>query len=176
MSRSVGSISRAAGRAGSLALAYSSGNRDALRDAGLSYDDLQALRDPVAVGLRIVEAAFDAQADSSIADAEERDIVATVVAWILEQPTGQAPSPEDVVRKTIETTIAETALTEVASTVYAKQASREKRRDLERQIREVAAEYAAQASLSPTGATAQELSQAIETGVRDIGVIFGVDS
>lgn len=176
VSRSVGRVSRAAGRAGSLALAYSSGNRDALREAGLSYDELQALGDPVAVGIKIVEAAFDAQADSTIEDAEERSIVATVVAWILEQPDGATPSPEDVVRKTIETTIAETALTEVASTVYAKEASRERRRDLERQIREVAAEYAAQATLNPGGATAQELANAIETGVRDIGVIFGVES
>jgi hypothetical protein len=174
--RSLGRVSRAAGRAGRLALAYSSGNSEALREAGLNYDELQALGDPVAIGIKIVEAAFEAQADSTIADAEEREIVADVVAWILEHPANHPPTPEDVVRKSIETTIAETALTEVSATVYAKEASFEKRRSVERQIRDVAAEYAAQATLSPAGATEQEMSRAIENGIRDIGKIFGVTS
>lgn len=174
--RSVGRVSRAAGRAGRLALAYSSGNREALSEAGLNYEELQALGDPVAIGLKIIETAFEAQADSTLADAEERDIVATVVEWILEQPADHPPTPEDVVRKSIETTIAETALTEVSATVYAKQASFEKRRSLERQIRDVAAECAAQATLNTSGATEQQMAQAIENGIRDIGQIFGVAS
>lgn len=174
--RSVGRVSRAAGRAGHLALAYSSGNREVLREAGLNYDELRVLRDPVAIGLKIIETAFESRADSTIADAEERDIVASVVEWILEQPPGQPPMPEDVVRKSIETMIAETVLTEVASTVYAKNTSVENRRKLERQIRDVAAEYAAQATLNPRGATEQQMAQAIENGVREIGQIFGVMS
>lgn len=174
--RSVGRVSRAAGRAGRFALAYSSGNREALRAAGLNYDELQSLGDPVAIGLKIVEAAFESQADSTVADAEERDIVATVVEWILEQPAEHPPTPEDVVRKSIEITIAETALTEVSATIYAKDASFEKRRSLERQIRDVAAEYATQATLNPAGATEQQMAQAIENGIRDIGQIFGVTS
>lgn len=174
--RSVGRVSRAAGRAGRLALAYSSGNREALREAGLNYDELQSLGDPVAIGLKIIETAFEAQADSTLADAEERDIVANVVEWILEQPADHPPTPEDVVRKSIETTIAETALTEVSATIYAKDASFERRRSLERQIRDVASEYAAQATLNPAGATEQQMAQAIENGIRDIGQIFGVTS
>ncbi|WP_434969649.1 hypothetical protein [Microbacterium sp. bgisy207] len=174
--RSVGRVSRAAGRAGRLALAYSSGNREALREAGLNYDELQSLGNPVAIGLKIIEATFESQADSTVADAEERDIVATVVEWILEQPADHPPTPEDVVRKSIETTIAETALTEVSATIYAKDASFEKRRSLERQIRDVAAEYAAQATLNPAGATEQQMAQAIQNGIRDIGQIFGVTS
>lgn len=174
--RSVGRVSQAAGRAGRLALAYSSGNREALREAGLNYDELQLLGDPVAIGLKIIEAAFESQADSTVADAEERDIVATVVEWILEQPADHPPTPEDVVRKSIETTIAETALTEVSATIYTKAASFEKRRGLERQIRDVAAEYAAQATLNPAGATEQQMAQAIQNGIRDIGQIFGVTS
>ncbi|WP_430868968.1 hypothetical protein [Demequina aurantiaca] len=174
--RSVGRISRAAGRAGSLALAYSSGNRAALQSAGLNYDELRALGDPVAIGIKIVEAAFEAQADSTLADAEERDIVADVVAWILERPADRAPSPEEVVRKTIETAIAEAALTEISSSLYEQGASFAQRQSVEQQIRDVAAEYAAQAALSATGATEQEMSTAIETGLKDIGTIFGVDS
>ncbi|WP_082581408.1 hypothetical protein [Leifsonia sp. Root227] len=176
MKRSVGRISRAAGRAGSLALAYSSGNRAALDRAGLNYDELRALGDPVAVGIKIVEAAFEAKADSTLADAEERDIVAEVVSWILEHPADRAPAPEDVVRKTIETTIAETALTEIASSLHDKGASFTERQSVEQQVRDVAAEYAAQANFTATGATEQEMASAIETGIRDIGTIFGVSS
>lgn len=175
VTRSVGRISRAAGRAGRLALAYSSGDRAALQSAGLNYDALRALGDPVAVGIRIVEAAFEAKADSTLADAEERDIVADVVAWILEHPADRAPSPEDVVRRTIEVTIAETALTEISSTLHEKGASFAERQSVEQQIRDVAAEYAAQADLSSTGATEREMGAAIETGIRDIGRIFGVE-
>ncbi|WP_225215030.1 hypothetical protein [Cellulomonas avistercoris] len=175
-SRSVGRVSKAAGRAGRLALAYSSGNREALRESGLNYDELRALGDPVAIGIRIIEAAFESKSDSTVADAEERDIVAGVVEWILDQPADRPPTPEEVVRKAIETSIAETALTEISATVYAKAASAEKRRSLERQIRDVAAEYATQATLSPSGATEQEMSKAIERGIRDIGMIFGVKS
>lgn len=176
VTRSVGRVSRAAGRAGRLALAYSSGDRAVLQDAGLNYDELRALGDPVAIGLKIVEAAFEAQADSTLADAEERDIVAEVVAWILEHPADRAPTPEDVVRKTIESAITEAALTEISSTMYDKAATFAERQSVEQQIRDVAAEYAAQADLSSTGATEQEMATAIETGIRDIGIIFGVDA
>lgn len=175
-SRSVGRVSRAAGRAGHLALAYSAGNREALREAGLNYDELRALGDPLAIGIKIVEAAFEAQADSTIGDAEDRDIVSAVVEWIFEQPADRPPTPEEVVRKSIEITIAETALTEVSATIYAKAPNPETRRNLERQIRDVAAEYAAQATLSASGASEREMAQAIESGVRDIGEIFGVTS
>ncbi|CAL8972782.1 hypothetical protein TESS_TESS_02577 [Tessaracoccus sp. O5.2] len=64
----------------------------------------------------------------------------------------------------------------MSATIYAKDASFEKRRSLERQIRDVAAEYAAQAILNPAGATEQQMAQAIENGIRDIGQIFGVKS
>lgn len=176
VARSVGRMSRAAGRAGRLALAYSTGNRETLSEAGLNYDELQALGDPVAVGFKIIEIAFESQVDSTVADAEERDIASVVVDWILEQPADHLPTPEDVVRKTIETIIAEITLTEVTSMIYANNMHFEKRRTLERQIRDVAAEYAAQATLDPRGATEQQMVQAIESGVRDIAQIFGVAS
>ena len=93
VTRSVGRISRAAGQRRKPC------SRVLIRRPGRSrqgratnYDELRALGDPVAIGIRIVETAFDAKADSTIADAEERGIVAEVVAWILEQPSDQTPS------------------------------------------------------------------------------------
>ncbi|MGU3586483.1 hypothetical protein ACLBYD_25345 [Rhodococcus sp. C26F] len=176
VSRSVGRVSRAAGRAGRLAVAYSTGDRETLIQAGLNYDELRSLGDPLSVGIKIVEAAFETQANSTLDDSETRDIVAGVVEWILEHPEGQAPSPEDIVRKSIEITIAEVALTEVAARIYETGATPERRRQTEQAIRDLAAEMASQASLTPTGATEQEMATAIENGVRDLGIIYGVTS
>lgn len=174
--RSVGRVSRAAGRAGRLAMAYSSGDRETLSRAGLNYDELRALGDPVSVGIKIVELAFDTQADSTIDDAEARHIVAGVVEWILEQPESRTPSPEEVVRKSIEITIAEVTLTEVAARIRAEGTAYEQRRAAEEMVRDLAAEVAHQAPLSPTGATEQEMATAIENGISDLGKIFGVES
>jgi hypothetical protein len=174
--RSIGRISSAAGRAGRLAIAYSAGERTPLEEAGLNYDDLRALGDPVSVGIKIVEAAFDTQADGTIEDAEARDIVAVVVEWILSAPQGQAPSPEEVVRKTIETMIAEVTLTEVGAKIRSNGASFEDRRAAENMVRDVAEEYASQITLSSIGASARDIAEAINDGVRDLGRIFGVTS
>lgn len=176
VNRSVGRVSRAAGRAGRLAVAYAAGDRTTLAGAGLNYDELRALGDPVSVGIKIVEAAFETQADSTIDDSEARDIVAGVVEWILEQPDGQPPSPEDVVRKSIEITIAEVTLTEVAAHINESGATPERRRQTEQAIRDLAAEMASQANLTPAGATEREMASAIANGVRDLGTIYGVES
>jgi hypothetical protein len=146
-----------------------------LRQAGLNYDELRAL-DPVAVGVKIVEAAFDSRADSTIDDAESRYIAAEVVEWILEQPADQVPTPEDVVRKSIELTIANVTLTEVAAQIQQNGTSQKERLAAEQMVRDLAAELAGQASLTSTGATEQEMAAAIEGGIRDIGRIFGVES
>lgn len=175
-SRSVGRVSRAAGRAGRLALAYSAGDRQALERAGLDYDQLRVLNDPVEIGYKIVEAAFETRPDGTIEDSEEREIVAVVVEWILQSPDGQAPSPEEVVRKAIETIIADTVLTEVGKTIRENGPTQADRRAVEERIRDTAEVYAQQVTLTATGASEREMADAIENGIRELGRIFGVDS
>jgi hypothetical protein len=170
--RSVGSTSRAAGRAGALARAYASGDRAVLQRAGLNYDDLLSLGDMVAVGTRIVEAAFDAQADSTVADDESREAVAEIVEWILEAPTGQTPTPDDIVRRSIEVIITNVTLTEVGDRIRA-ESDREKRRAAEQEVRDAAEVYASQVTLTNTGASEQEIGSAIEGGIQELGQIFG---
>ncbi|GAC70428.1 hypothetical protein GS4_35_00040 [Gordonia soli NBRC 108243] len=170
--RSVRSTSRAAGRAGALARAYASGDRATLEDAGLDYDELLALGDMVAVGTRIVEAAFESQADSTLADDESRETVAEIVEWILEAPADHTPAPDDIVRRSIELIITNVTLTEVGERIRA-ESSREKRRAAEQEIRDAAEVYAGQVSLTTTGASAQEISGAIEAGIKELGQIFG---
>lgn len=172
MQRSLGVTSRAVGRAGALARAYSVADRAALARAGLNYDELQALGDIVRVGTRIVEAAFDTRADSSLEDAENREIVADVVTWILEQPADRQPSPDDIVRKSIELIIVDTVLTEVGDTLR-KEPTHDKRKRAEQEIRDSAEIYASQVSLTATGASEQEMTSAIEMGIRELSNIFG---
>lgn len=169
--RSLGATSRAAGRAGALARAYVSGDRVALETAGLNYDALLALGDVVSIGTKIVEAAFDTRADSTIEDAENREIVADIVTWILDHPEAQQPTPEEIVRKSIETIIADTVLTETGDRIR-QERSREKRRAAELEIREAAEVYASQVTLTNTGASEREMAAAIEGGIRELGEIF----
>lgn len=170
--RSLGATSRAAGRAGALARAYVSGDRVALETAGLNYDALLALGDVVSIGTKIVEAAFERRADSTIEDAENREIVADIVTWILDHPEAQQPTPEEIVRKSIETIIADTVLTETGDRIR-QERSREKRRAAELEIREAAEVYANQVTLTNTGASEREMAAAIEGGIRELGEIFG---
>lgn len=170
--RSVGSTSRAAGRAGALARAYASGDRVSIERAGLNYDDLLSLGDMVAVGTRIVEAAFDTQADSTVADDESRETVAEIVEWILEAPADQTPTPDDIVRRSIELIITNATLTEVGDRIRA-ESSREKRRAAEQEVRDAAEVYASQVTLTNTGASEDEIAKAIEGGIRELGQIFG---
>lgn len=170
--RSVGGMSRSASRAGRLAIAYSTGDRQTLARAGLNYDQLVALSDPVEVGYRILQAAFDTQPDSTIEDSEERDIAATVVEWILEEPV--TPSPEDVVRKAIETIVVNVVLTEAGDTLRKNGAGQTDRQSLESAIRDAAEVWSQQVTLTSTGASESELADAIEAGIRELGTIFGV--
>lgn len=170
--RSTAKTSRAAGRAGALARAYASGDRTSLERAGLNYDSLLALGDMVAVGTKIVEAAFDTQADSTIADDESREIVAAIVEWILECPPDQTPTPDEIVRRSIELMIAEVTLTEAGDRIRSE--PREKRPAAEQEIRDAAAVYASQLTLTNTGASEQEIATAIQGGIRELGQIFGV--
>ncbi|MGX7681522.1 hypothetical protein ACSMXN_21780 [Jatrophihabitans sp. DSM 45814] len=121
----------------------------------------------------IVEAAFDTQPDSSIDDAEARDMIAEVVDWILQAPSDQTPSPDDVVRKTIEVMVVDVILTEVGATIRKDGASYESRKSSETMIRNAAEELASQVSLSATGATAAEITSAIDSCVEQLGKIFG---
>ncbi len=170
--RSSSRTARAAGRASALARAYAVGDRATLARAGLNYGDLQALGSIVAIGTRIVEAAFDSRADSTIADEESRETIAKVVEWILESPADQTPTPDEIVRRSIELMITDVTLTEVGDTIRA-EPSREKRAETEQEIRYAAQVYASQVTLDATGPSEQEIAAAIQGGIEQLGRIFG---
>jgi hypothetical protein len=165
-------MSRAAARAGGLASAYVAGNRDALAEAGLNYDELVTLGDPIEVGYRIAKAALDTN-DGTIESQEEGDIAAELIDWVLKAPADHRPSPEEIARKSIELIIAEATLTEIAERMRSTVAAKAERERVELMVRDAAEELAAQARLSPTGATIAELARAIESGIADLIGIFG---
>lgn len=170
--RSVARVSGPAGRAGSLARAYSTGNREALESVGLNYDVLRALNDPLEIGQRIAEVAFDTQADSTLEDSEARMIVAELVSWILEAPDDRPPAPDEIVRHSIELMIAQSALLEVGDTIR-QEKNQAKRHEAEAEIRRGAKVLASQVTLGETGATSGEITKAIENGVAQLKEIYG---
>lgn len=171
--RTVARVSGPAGRASSLARAYSTGNRDALEAAGLNYDTLRALNDPLEVGQRIAEVAFDTQADSTLEDSEARMIVAELISWILEAPDDQPPAPDEIVRHSIELMIAQSALLEVGDTIR-QEKNQTKRHEAEAEVRRAAQVLASQVTLGGTGTTSAEITAAIESGVAQLKEIYGV--
>ena len=112
------------------------------------------------------------QADSTVADDESRETVAEIVEWILEAPADQTPTPDDIVRRSIELIITNATLTEVGDRIRA-ESSREKRRAAEQEVRDAAEVYASQVTLTNTGASEDEIAKAIEGGIRELGQIFG---
>lgn len=170
--RTVARVAGPAGRASTLAQAYTNGDRDALESAGLRYDELRALNDPLAVGQRIVEVAFETRADSSLEDSESRLIVAELVSWILESPDDQQPAPDDIVRHSIELMIAQSALVEVGDTIR-QEKNQTKRLESEKEIRRAAKVLASQVTLNGIGTSSSEITTAIENSVSQLKDIYG---
>lgn len=172
--RSVPRMSTAAARAGGLASAYAAGDRTTLAEAGINYDELAALDDPIEVGYRIARAALETN-DGTTEAQEESEIAAELIDWVLKSPADNRPSPEDIARKSIELIIAEVTLTEIAQRMRETVTTSSERDRLESMVRDASEELAAQAPLSASGATTAEIARTIENGVSELINIFGGD-
>jgi len=167
--RSAAASARTAGRAAAAAYAYRTGDAATLERLGLDYNELRGLGDEFEVLRRIVDMACAAP-DSTIEDHEQRLVAAEVGEWVLEQERdGNPPTPEEIVRQTIATIIAETLLVETGDLVN----SHEQVDVAEGDIRDAAEVMAAQATLSVDGATEDEISRAVEAGLETIRDIVG---
>lgn len=171
--RSSGKTVNAAGKAGSLALAYVQGRQEILKQAGLDYEELKNYGDSVSISSHIVDAIMPNMPDGTIGDAETRVIAAKIVSWVINESVYRDISPEEIVRKAIETNIAEVALTEVTASINGSAASIGDKCALEREIRQSAVYLASQAKLTDTGASSDEITQAIEEGIRSLVYIYG---
>ena len=170
--RTVSSVAGPAGRASSLAQSFATGDRQAIEAAGLDFDKLRQLNDPLEIGKQITAVAFDAQPDGTIEDSEARLIVAELVSWVMEAPEKQKPEPIDVVRRSIELMIARATLTEVGDTIR-KEKDQGRRKEAESEIRRAAKVKASKVSLNSIKASSTEITKAIEDGVRQLAEIYG---
>lgn len=171
--RTVSSVAGPAGRASSLAQSFAAGDRQAIESAGLNFDELRQLNDPLEVGKQITDVAFDTQPDGTIEDYEARIIIAELVSWMMETPEQQKPAPADVVKRTIELMIARATLTEVGDTIRKKEKDQNRRRETESEIRLAARVKASKVNLNKVGATSADIAKAIEDGVKQLTDIYG---
>lgn len=171
--RSTGRTAGRAGRAGAAAYAFATGDRAALAALGLDYDALRALADPVEIVTRIVNAACGELASGTLEDHEERYVAANVADWVLEQAeSGATPAPDDIVRYSIATVVAEVLSTEISAALNAR--PDEVAAVAEEELFEAAEVLAGKVDLSVDGATEAELSKAIEDGIETLKRIYGV--
>lgn len=171
--RTVSSVAGPAGRASSLAQSFASGDRQAIESAGLNFDELRRLNDPLEVGKQITDIAFGTQPDGTIEDYEARIIIAELVSWIMKTPEQQKPTPADIVRRTIELMIARATLTEVGDTIRKKEKDQNRRRETESEIRLAARVNASKINLNNVGATSADIAKAIEENVKQLAEIYG---
>lgn len=170
--RSIARSARTAGRAAAAALAYRTGDADTLQRLGLDYNELRGLGDQFEVLRRIVDMACSTS-DSTIEDHEQRLVAAEVAEWVLDlEGGGYIPTPEEIVRQTIALIIAETLLSESGNLLN----SSDNAVMAEQEIRDVAEALANQTQLSVDGATEDEITQAIESGIETLRSICGGSS
>ncbi|MGH9340059.1 MAG: hypothetical protein ACRD1R_10845 [Acidobacteriota bacterium] len=170
--RSIARSARTAGRAAAAAYAYRTGDAETLQRLGLDYDELRGLGDQFEVLRRIVDMACSSS-DSTIEDHEQRLVAAEVAEWVLDlEGGGYIPTPEEIVRQTIGLIIAETLLSESGNLLN----SNDSAIMAEQEVRDVAEALANQAQLSVDGATEDEITQAIESGIETLRSIRGGSS
>lgn len=171
--RSSAKMAGSAGRAAAVAYAYASADRDGLAEYGLSYEALRSLNDPIEVIRQIVEAACGPRADSSLEEHEERYVAATVAEWVLEHAEADGlPPPEEITRCAIAAIMFEVILTEMGEKPLDRPNSVVN--VAEEELKDAAEVLSDKAKLSADGATAAEISRAIEGGLNSLRKIYAV--
>ena len=173
--RSSQRLATVGGRAAAGAYAYASRDAAGLRSLGLDYGELRELDDPFEVTRRIVDAVCGQQADSSLEEAEERYVAASVADWVLEQSEdGELPDVDEVARYAIATIVTEVLSSELG------EALRDRPDEVadvaEDELRDAAMVLARQTELSSSGPTEDELTRAIEAGLEKLRSIYGGES
>jgi hypothetical protein len=139
---------------------------------GLDYAELNALGDRFEVLRRIVDMACSSS-DSTIEDHEQRLVAADVAERVMGQEGDDyIPSLEEIVRETISTIIAQAILSESGDLIN----NSDHTGLAEQDIRDAAEAIASKATLSVDGATEEEITQAIESGVETLRSISGTSA
>ncbi len=171
--RSVRKSAAIAGRAAAAAYAFKQGDREALEKLGLSFDELQKIDNPLDLINKIVDAACDAQDDSTVSGYEQRTVAAEVADWVITQSeNGGEPSAQDIVRKSIACIVTEVIASETGEMLRQGEWSQDVTAKFDQELRESAEVLADQAKLSVNGVTDKEFSKAIENGIETLRKII----
>jgi len=164
--RSAARSSATAGRAAAAAYAFNRADAATLDRLGLNYAELVALGSPVQVSRRIVEMVCGPRGDSTIDDTEQRLIAAEVAEWVIsQQADGYDATPEDVAKHAIASIVLDTLLTEVGELV----SNSDNSALAEEEIKDAVENWVEnRAQISIDGATEEDFSRAIETGIEGL--------
>jgi len=169
--RSVGGSATTAGRAATAAYAFRTGDSATLDQLGLDFAELAGLGDPFEITRRIVEAACGPIGESTIEDHEQRLVAADVAEWVLTQGGEQPPTPEEIVRHTIELVISEAVLSETGKIL-----SKSGQAQLaEGEIRDAAEAIVAREDIPAEGVSEAQFTDAIERGIETLRGILSED-
>jgi len=173
--RSAASSSGLAGRGAAAAYAYRTGNVDTLREFGLDYEALRSNPNVIDVVYQITQKICGDLPPGTIDTEEQIHIVADIAEWIVTtDDDGNPPSPAEIAVETLAVVLNWAYLTTTAAELNTKDLAGGERTAFEADVRAACEELAAQADLSPTGATPSEFTAAIEHGLEFLQAVYEV--
>ncbi len=171
--RSAASSSGVAGRGAAAAYAYRTGNADALRELGLDYEALRSNPNVIDVVYQITQKICGDLPPGTIDTEEQIRVVADIAEWIVTTDVdGDPPSPAEIAVETLAVVLNWAYLTTTAAELNTKDLAGSERITFEADVRAACEELAAQADLSPTGATPAEFTAAIEHGLEFLQAVY----
>jgi hypothetical protein len=171
--RSAAASSGVAGRGAAAAYAYRTGNADALRELGLDYDVLRSNPNVIDVVYQITQKICGDLPPGTIETEEQVRVVADIAEWIVTTDIGGSPpSPGEIAVETLAFVLSWAYLTTTAAELNTKRLTGKERIAFEADVRAACEELAAQANLSPTGATPSEFTAAIEHGLEFLQAVY----
>lgn len=171
--RSAAGSARIAGRGAAAAYAYRTGDRDALRELGLDYDQLRANPNTLDVVYRIAQAICEELPPGTIETDEQLHIVAEIAEWIVEVDPQGGPTPAQIAQETLAVVLTWAFLTTTASELNTKDMSGPQREAFKNEVHAACEELAAAAKLDPSTPSATEFASAIESGLEFLQATFG---
>lgn len=162
--RSARAYASTASRAARLARAFREGDREALAEAGLDFDELAAMPSRAEMVRAIVEVVCEADMGSDIPSEEQREIAAHLLDWMLDTDVNtEVPDAAATAEHAIGFIVAEIFLSEAGEYSSEEGASRD---EFIESVYETSMLLAGRANLAESGASQAAIDKAIEKGLR----------
>lgn len=167
---------RTAGRAATAAYAYVTGDRQALSDLGLNYDELRELSSIDLIN-KIVSVACGPYSDGTIEEDEQRWVAAELADWIIEQQDASViVEPDEIAAKAFACIVRAAIETETGELIRSGNPPITLSEVDDKELQKMAEVVADRAGLSSKSVTAREFADAIENGIETVRDILGLSS